>query len=774
MAQTSDPSFDGVKSDPPREARGALVAAHDGHRWPARSLTQPEILKTPPRPIDLAYALRRRWGWALILGTVAAGAAALVAWFAIPVNYNATAWLRIASNKPKIMFEVRGEDELLNDKRAVATLMTSRFVLNAALRKPNVAQCEYLRDEEDRLTWLKENVEVTFPGNSEILQIAMTGDDPSQLVTLVNAVKDAYMEEVVGVDRENHLRRKRVLEQSYHRNMEEIKRKDASYKQLADDLGAADSDTIRMKSLFAIETLNSLRDRVTRATQTLREIQQRIDVGEALLKDRTGEPLPDESEQRENLKRKMFEMYVAQDPWINYARQQIAMLDVQMFEEEQRVSSPEAPSIVRMKDRQQTYRDGIEKRVARIGPDVAKLVEEQIAERLAAGPGVVPVSRYEQDKATLEAWKIEKSVVEKGLEAAQEAYNKNAEESQKLSSNSVELEMRKTELERLKKLTERMGEELQQQEVELAAAPRVTVLEPASVPKSSNKKKKYRMMYLIAAAGFGLAVLGVAGVDFMSRRVNTPAEVAYGLGVRVMGDVPSIASRHRHRLGLNGASSPVQGIVAESIDNIRTAMLYRAGSEGIRVALVTSSLAREGKTTVASQLAASLARSGRRTLLIDGDLRRPAAHRLFELPVGPGLSEVLRGEAELDDVIRPTRVAGLWVVPAGRCDQDAVQSLASDGLRDAFHRLREEFDFIMIDSGPVLTDSDALLFGRYADGVLLSVLRDVSRVPQVFEACERIRAVNIPLLGAVVNGVSVGKYRSYYRPYAPRPESSVA
>ena len=119
-------------------------------------------------------------------------------------------------------------------------------------------------------------------------------------------------------------------------------------------------------------------------------------------------------------------------------------------------------------------------------------------------------------------------------------------------------------------------------------------------------------------------------------------------------------------------------------------------------------------------------------------------------------------------------MAGLWVVPAGRCDQDAVQSLASDGLRDAFHRLREEFDFIMIDSGPVLTDSDALLFGRYADGVLLSVLRDVSRVPQVFEACERIRAVNIPLLGAVVNGVSVGKYRSYYRPYAPRPESSVA
>jgi Mrp family chromosome partitioning ATPase len=103
-----------------------------------------------------------------------------------------------------------------------------------------------------------------------------------------------------------------------------------------------------------------------------------------------------------------------------------------------------------------------------------------------------------------------------------------------------------------------------------------------------------------------------------------------------------------------------------------------------------------------------------------------------------------------------------------------VQSLAQEGLREPFSHLKEEFDFVLIDSGPVLTDADALLFGHYVDGVILSILRDVSQVPRVFEACERLRSVNIRLLGAVVNGVNWGRYRSYYRPYSVRVDETAA
>ena len=781
MAYPTDYDSDGMKAgSSSNDQRRALVAAPDGPHWPARTQTQPEILKITPRPIDLVYALRRRWGWALGLGILAAAATALAAWFLIPVNYTATAWLRIASAKPSIMFKVGGEDELLNDKRAQATLMTSQFVLSQALLKPGVSQLEYLRNEEDRLTWLKQNVRVSFPGNSEILQIAMTGDDPSQLVDLVNAVKDAYMQEVVGVDRQNHLRRKQVLERSYGRNVDEIKKKSKRYEELANEMEAPFSEVAIAKAQGAIETSETLKNSIIRLKGEVRGMARRINILQARLDKATyGEDEPASEEERkeralERAKRRMMEAALAREPWIANAQNQIVALDAAIFEEKQRAAHEDAPSILRMKDRIKVLQEGIADRVKEVQPRYVEQIEQHFKEQYADGLQLDPQTPREEAMAELDRMKIDEAVLQTELDEATKAFEENRKGIGELGANAIELESRKTELDRLKKITERMGNELEQWEVELQAAPRVSILEPASVPKTSDIRKKRRVVLFASSAAFGLAVLLVAGVDFLSRRVNSPAEVAYGLGVQVMGDVPAISGRWRHHGALNGASGPLQGMLTESIDNIRTALLYRAAKDSIRVTMVTSSLEKEGKTTVASQLAASLARSGRRTLFLDGDLRRPTAHRLFELPVTPGLSEVLRGEATLEDVIRPTRVAGLWLIPAGRCDQDAIQALASDGLREDMEKLREEFDFIMIDSGPVLTDSDALLFGRYSDAVLLSVMRDVSRVPQVYEACERIRAVNIPLLGAIVNGVGMGKYRSYYRPYSVRTEAEVA
>ncbi len=203
-------------------------------------------------------------------------------------------------------------------------------------------------------------------------------------------------------------------------------------------------------------------------------------------------------------------------------------------------------------------------------------------------------------------------------------------------------------------------------------------------------------------------------------------------------------------------------MLIESIDGVRTNLIHCQGSESTQVVMITSALDREGKTTVASQLAASLARGGRRALLIDGDLRRPAAHRLFELPLEPGLCEVLRGEADVNDVIRPTRAAGLWMIPAGQYDLESIQALSKDGLAEVFETLRQKFEFIVVDSAPVLTIADSLMLGQHVDAVIMSVVRDVSQAPKVYDACERLRAVGMRILGCVVNGErSAATYRAY-------------
>ena len=227
-----------------------------------------------------------------------------------------------------------------------------------------------------------------------------------------------------------------------------------------------------------------------------------------------------------------------------------------------------------------------------------------------------------------------------------------------------------------------------------------------------------------------------------------PSEVDEGLGIRVVGTLPALSSRKAL-----DPNHPIVAQLTESIDGVRTILMHDSTSKRRQVVLVTSAATMEGRTTVASQLAASLARAGRRTLLVDGDLRRPALHALFDAPLEDGLCEVLRAEVDVADVIRPTHAEGLWLLTAGYCDVDAIHALATEQMQPVFDKLRAEYDFIIIDGAPVLGMSDALIFGQYSDGAILSVRRDHSQMPKINQAAELLRGVGIRIIGAVVNGV---------------------
>jgi capsular exopolysaccharide synthesis family protein len=266
--------------------------------------------------------------------------------------------------------------------------------------------------------------------------------------------------------------------------------------------------------------------------------------------------------------------------------------------------------------------------------------------------------------------------------------------------------------------------------------------------KNINTAQHYAIAIFGGMAGFGLTCLGIAYMEFCNRKLNGPADMDEGLGIRVVGTLPSLSSRK--------ALDPLHPVVAQltdSIDGVRTILMHDSTSKRRQVVLVTSAATMEGRTTVASQLAASLARAGRRTLLIDGDLRRPALHALFDAPLEDGLCEVLRAEVDVADVIRPTHAEGLWLLTAGYCDVDAIHALATEQMQPVFDKLRTEYDFIIIDGAPVLGMSDALIFGQYSDGAILSVRRDFSQMPKVNHAAELLRGVGIRIIGAVVNGV---------------------
>jgi capsular exopolysaccharide synthesis family protein len=345
-------------------------------------------------------------------------------------------------------------------------------------------------------------------------------------------------------------------------------------------------------------------------------------------------------------------------------------------------------------------------------------------------------------------FQIRASVLQQQLATLNKTIQEKSEMLTSKNQKSVELEVGQAELDQLRVIAGDMSVKLEQYDVEAEAPARIRRIQKATLSTAINAVMRYTIVGLGGCATFALTSFGIAYLEFRNRRLDGPEQVDEGLGIRVVGTLPALSARR-----MLDPDHPVVAQLTESIDSVRTLLMHDSTAKRRQVVMVTSATTQEGRTTVASQLAASLARAGRRTLLVDGDVRRPALHALFDVPLEDGLCEVLRAEVDVADVIRPTHAEGLWLLTAGYCDMNAIHALATEQMQPAFEKLRSEYDFIIIDGAPVLGMSDALIFGQYCDGAILSVRRDFSQMPKINEAASLLQSVGVRLIGSVVNGV---------------------
>jgi capsular exopolysaccharide synthesis family protein len=295
----------------------------------------------------------------------------------------------------------------------------------------------------------------------------------------------------------------------------------------------------------------------------------------------------------------------------------------------------------------------------------------------------------------------------------------------------------------------------------------ISVLQLAETPQTLDRGRQLKVAGAAGAGMFVLVLLGMTLLEFRSRKINGTEDVTQGLGFHLVGTVPALPERLRNPG--SPTSSPRDlywaSLLTESVDAVRTMLLHDARGDALQVIMVTSATSGEGKTSLAGHLAASLARAWKKTLLIDADLRNPAAHKLFNVALEPGFSDVLRGEIGPAEAVHPTPIGRLWMMPAGALDSHAVQALAQDGLKATFDQLKEQYDFIVVDSCPLLPVADSLLLAQHVDAVIFSLLRDVSRAGAVHAAQQRLERLGVRTLGAVMLGAEVpaGAY-----PYALR------
>lgn len=742
----SDSNGHGSGENQPRDLskRGGALMELPEYGGGRLEKSRPAALTAPPTPVELAKALQRRWLLALILAICCAIPPAVLAWFFVPVTYSTKAWLR-ADNSPRL-FETKTSGETTLATHQV--LIKSPFVLNSALRAPGVSTLPSIQKIEeqnlDLADWLATQIHVQVGRSGEYMILSMTGENPQDVQRIVNAVTEAYLERVVNSERANTIAKRNSLERTFREKSEEIRERMESLNAVTRELGTADAETAQQKQNLLIDYVAGLRKEIGSLRSKLREKQREITFFKRRYEvDEKGLPA---------ITAEILESYAAEDPEVIRLRQRIEGGERQLQAFLGTARNPE----------QQPRYQAIARQLGEVR-DQADARQQEILAQLTKerdeGTLKTPLqAEYDQLLLEEEHLKSEWAVVE-------ELYLDFSQKIEDIGNYSADLSSQKEEVSRLRSIVGQIGLELEKLSIELADRNRIELLEKARLPRTPDTKKRNRFVALGGLGGVALALLGVAFFEFQTRRITNFTAVEDGLGVRVMGDVPMLSGKRWSLFGGINGEGALQGMMDESIDGIRSMLLHVGNEESIRCVLVTSAKASEGKTTVASSLAASIGRSGRRTLLVDGDLRRPSVHRLLDIPNRTGLCEVLSGEAAVADVVRPSRSPGLWVMTAGQCTPESLQALAREGVAEVFEQLREEFDFIVVDSGPVLAVVDPLLLGPYCDGAIISVLRRVSQMSSVYDTCERLEGVGVRVLGSVINGTSTGRFGFDYYGY---------
>lgn len=672
-------------------------------------------------PLRVWHGLRRRFAVALGVGLLLAMVAAVPAWLLAPHGYEAVAWLRVRDKAGMLSTVGRDNAEYEAYRKTQVQLIKSPFVLASALRRPGVAECNALRDVSDPVGWLESLITVTAPPHSEVLQIGLRGERPVETALIVNAVTQSYLDDIVSQERRERLRRRDALEKKYKENMKELRSRHETFNSLARTLGTGDSQEVLTQRGIFLDQLGSLRMQISKTEQEIAGIDAELAILQARANGSidAGEPVAEE----------LVSAALARDPRIEEYSERLTALDEAIALQQRRSTrGHDEPAVQRLHLQRQELTRQIEKHATTIRPQV---VSQMLLDGL--GQGGRPV----ESVATLT---MRRGTLARSMTEATEHYDSLAEKVTALGQANAELEGHKAEIEQLDQVTRQIGNELEATAIDLQMPSRVTLIQEAGVPESSGRLT--RLLLAVVAAGLGTAggMAAVVAADYMEDRLAVPAHLTQRLGVPVLGTLPCASRR----------PGSAAAIVAERMDAVRTLI---AGPSGPQVILVTSAMQHEGTTTVATQLAASFARSGQRTLLIDGDLRQPSIHAALGLDLAAGFAELLRGEVSLTSVVQPTGVDGLFALTGGRCDYAAITALSRPAMVTVLDKARSQFDQIVIDAGPSLAFADVLLLVRQSDGVILATMRDVSRIPRLTDAVQRLQSVGGRLLGAVVNGV---------------------
>ncbi len=371
-----------------------------------------------------------------------------------------------------------------------------------------------------------------------------------------------------------------------------------------------------------------------------------------------------------------------------------------------------------------------------------------------------------------------------------QAFEEQQKQANLIAGRSVQYNILKREVETNKQLYEGLLQRLKEAGVSAGLkASNVRIVDAAEPPQKPARPNLPLNLALAVVMGLGLGIGAAFLQEHFDNSLKTSEDVEQFLGLPALALIPAVESlngRRRHAPGLpersklltegNGKAETTpqwyridvgaqhHDVLAEAFRSLRTSVLLSTADRPPRTLLVTSSQPSEGKTTISINLAISLAQLGRRVLLIDADMRRPSVRKAFDLPNSLGLVSYLTGQQDWR-AVQPSGLPNLDILVCGPVPPNPAELLSSERMRTLLSEAKTEYDFVVVDSPPLLNVADSRILATLVEGVMLVVKggdtpREVTRRAQAYA-----RDVGANLIGVVLNNVDVRSGDDYYYRY---------
>jgi capsular exopolysaccharide synthesis family protein len=630
---------------------------------------------------------------------------------------------------------------LLADQTPLSTqieIISSNRLLNQVIEQLNLV------DDEGKLIdpqTIRNSLEVKIIGGTDIVSLSYESPDPLEAANIVNTLMEVYMQTNVNMNQDEAREAREFISQQLPPVQEEVFRAEQA-----------------LRSFKEKNQVLDLEEEFRTAVLEQAELNRKITVLESEL---SGVNALAESLQTQagfDLEEAIAINTLSQSPVLIGILKELENVESELVNERKRFKD-QNPRIIALKQKRDSLNAALQEQVELVLGSQAVVPEGLLQ---------VPQGQKNNQLERFIANEIQRVELTRQLDSLY-ASRRNYEQR---SQNLPQLEQEQQELQRKVQVAQVTYETLLKnlEEVQVAenkSTNNARVIEEAIVPEegSTAKTQLIALGIMLGLVGATTSVLILAMGD---QNIRTVEEAKKTFGYTLLGIIPMFKSKRLSRYFQGEKATPDIAVVeasdsfiSEIYRMLQANLKFLSSDKRIKTIVVTSSVPKEGKSTVSANLAATLAQLGYRVMLIDADMRQPSQHHLWGLTNAVGLSDILVGQAELSSVIRQG-IERLDIIPAGVTPPNPLALLDSKRMTSLIRNFSEDYDFVIIDTPPLILAADALTLSQMASGVLLVARPRVLDRASANSAKEMLERSGQRVLGLVVNAISKNESAQYF------------